>query len=123
LWVLTSRSAPASRRRRLERAGVRVVVAPAAGRVPLRWALRALYRAGIMSLMVEGGARVHGSFLAGRLFDELALFRAPLLLGGERSLSAFGGKGAARVADALRLLPIARDAAWGCEWWRPKASA
>jgi diaminohydroxyphosphoribosylaminopyrimidine deaminase/5-amino-6-(5-phosphoribosylamino)uracil reductase len=123
LWVLASRSAPASRRRRLERAGVHVLVAPAAGRVPLRWALRALYRAGITSLIVEGGARVHGAFLDGRLFDELALFRAPLLLGGERNLSAFGGKGAARVADALRLLPIARDAPAGCEWWRPEPSA
>ena len=32
--------------------------------------------------MVEGGSELLGSFLAARAFDQLALFRAPLLLGG-----------------------------------------
>src|SRR5262249_25596145 len=105
VWLLASGAAPAARRRRLERFGVRVLVAPGRRRVPLRWALRALFREGIRSLMVEGGSEVLGSFLAERLFDELALFRAPLLLGGRDSRPAFGGPSPRRIAEAL---PLAR---------------
>ena len=47
-----------------------------------------------------------GAFLHARLVDEVALFRAPLLLGGRGSLSAFGGEDPADVADALRLDPV-----------------
>ena len=46
--------------------------------------------------MVEGGSELLGSFLAARAFDQVALFRAPLLLGGRGSLPAFGGPDPAR---------------------------
>ena len=44
--------------------------------------MRALWGEGLRSLMVEGGSEVLGSFLVARLVDEVALFRAPILLGG-----------------------------------------
>ena len=69
--------------------------------------------------MVEGGAEVLGSFLAERRFDELALFRAPLLLGGRGSLAAFGGKDPKRIADALRLSPVPAPRGAAYELWRP----
>ncbi len=81
-----------SRRRRLEAAGVEVVdVAGETGRVSLPAALEALGARGVTSVMVEGGGEVLGSFLAARLADQVALFRAPLLLGGRGSRPAFGG--------------------------------
>jgi diaminohydroxyphosphoribosylaminopyrimidine deaminase/5-amino-6-(5-phosphoribosylamino)uracil reductase len=40
-----------------------------------------LAQRGIVQLLVEGGAELAGSFLAGRLADELHAFIAPLLLG------------------------------------------
>jgi diaminohydroxyphosphoribosylaminopyrimidine deaminase/5-amino-6-(5-phosphoribosylamino)uracil reductase len=94
--------------RRKERAlaarGVRVLRGLARrGQVSLRWALRALAREGITSVMVEGGSEVLGSFLRERLCDQVALFRAPLLLGGRGSLSAFGGPDPGRLSQALRL--------------------
>ncbi len=94
--------------RRKERAlaarGVRVLRGLARrGQVSLRWALGALAREGITSVMVEGGSEVLGSFLRERLCDQVALFRAPLLLGGRGSLSAFGGPDPRRLAQALRL--------------------
>jgi riboflavin biosynthesis pyrimidine reductase len=55
--------------------------------------------------MVEGGASVLGAFLHERLFDEVALFRAPLILGGRGSLPAFGGPEPRRLSDAVRLRP------------------
>jgi riboflavin biosynthesis pyrimidine reductase len=53
--------------------------------------------------MVEGGSEVLGSFLHARLFDQLALFRAPLLLGGRGSRPAFGGPDPRRIDQAVRL--------------------
>jgi riboflavin biosynthesis pyrimidine reductase len=46
-----------------------------------------------------------GAFLAARLFDQVVLFRAPLLMGGRGSRPAFGGPDPARLADAVRLRP------------------
>jgi diaminohydroxyphosphoribosylaminopyrimidine deaminase / 5-amino-6-(5-phosphoribosylamino)uracil reductase len=98
------RSARSSRRRELERRGVRVTVAPAGpGRVPLDWLIARLSEEGLTSLMVEGGSEVLGEFLAHRLVDQVALFRGPLLLGGRDSRPAFGAVGPDRLRDALRL--------------------
>ena len=94
----------APRRRALEASGVTVLVDPrSTGRVSLSWAMGALWRHGLRSLMVEGGSEVLGSFLAARLVDQVALFRGPLLLGGRGSRPAFGGPDPKHLRDALRL--------------------
>jgi diaminohydroxyphosphoribosylaminopyrimidine deaminase/5-amino-6-(5-phosphoribosylamino)uracil reductase len=117
--VLTSSAAPRARRRSLEARGVAVVTL--AGRrepLDLRAVLAALRKRGVASVMVEGGSEVLGSFLSARLVDEVALFRAPLLLGGRRSLGAFGGPDPRGVAGALRVEPV--PDAPGFPWpWRP----
>lgn len=108
VWAVSTPSASRARRSRLEKRGVRVLTAgAAAGRVDLRRALRALRAEGLTSLMVEGGSEVLGAFLAGRLFDQVALFRAPLLLGGRDSRPAFGGPNPRRIADASPMERIA----------------
>jgi diaminohydroxyphosphoribosylaminopyrimidine deaminase/5-amino-6-(5-phosphoribosylamino)uracil reductase len=125
--VLALTSAPdPSRRRRLEAAGVEVVeVAGERGRVSLDSALSALAVRGVTSVMVEGGGEVLGSFLAARLADQVALFRAPLLLGGRGSRPAFGGPDPAAIGDALRLEPVPADPSFPWPWaprfelWRP----
>ncbi len=48
---------------------------------PLRAVLRRLARRGITSVLVEGGAAVHGEFLKTGLWDELRLFVAPKIFG------------------------------------------
>ena len=95
------------RRARLQRRGVQVVTVRGRGRVPPAAALRELYARGIRSVMVEGGSELLGSFLSAALFDQVALFRAPVLLGGRRSRPAFGGPDPLRLADAVRLAPAA----------------
>jgi riboflavin biosynthesis pyrimidine reductase len=77
--------------------------------------------------MVEGGSEVLGSFLAARLADEVALFRAPLLLGGRGSLPAFGGPDPDDLGDGLPVerVPDAPGRGWPWrgpalfELWRP----
>jgi diaminohydroxyphosphoribosylaminopyrimidine deaminase/5-amino-6-(5-phosphoribosylamino)uracil reductase len=124
--VLACRVEPA-RRRALESAGVTVLPVEAeAGRVALPPALDALRARGVASLMVEGGSEALGSFLAARLVDQVALFRAPLLLGGRGSRPAFGGDDPKDVAEALRLAPVPTEPAFPWPWpaqfelWRPR---
>jgi diaminohydroxyphosphoribosylaminopyrimidine deaminase/5-amino-6-(5-phosphoribosylamino)uracil reductase len=119
VWILAA-AETGTRRRALEAAGATVVRAPSRGdRIPLRWALAALWRRGIRSLMVEGGSELLGSFLAERLFDQVAIFRAPLLLGGRGSRPAFGGPDPSRLSRAVRLVrgPAPRDG--DHELWYP----
>ncbi|MBX3226650.1 MAG: bifunctional diaminohydroxyphosphoribosylaminopyrimidine deaminase/5-amino-6-(5-phosphoribosylamino)uracil reductase RibD [Labilithrix sp.] len=63
--------------------GVEVVQIPLSteGRLDMVSALRLLAQRGCVSLLVEGGAELAGSLLAGRLADELHAFIAPILLG------------------------------------------
>ncbi len=117
---------PDARRRALETRGVTVVdVASKRGRVTPAAALAALRKRGLASVMIEGGSEVLGSFLAARLVDEVALFRAPLLLGGRGSRPAFGGPDPREIRDALRLEPVPADSAFPWPWtplferWRP----
>ncbi len=124
--VVTCRDQP-SRRRTLAAAGVAVLeVAAERGRVALGPALEALNSRGLTSVMVEGGSEVLGSFLAARTFDQLAFFRAPLILGGRGSRPAFGGDDPVDVREALRVEPAPGEPAFPWPWpplfdlWRPR---
>ena len=120
VWVLGTRG-NAGKRIRLERQGVTVIQQASGGpHVSLPWAVRELWRRGLRSLMVEGGSRLLGAFLAARLVDAVALYRAPLLLGGRDGLPAFGGPTPVRLADALALRSRAERPLF--ELWYPVAS-
>lgn len=82
-WVLCGEDAPAQNESLLTALGVGVLRCPhsAEGRIDVAPALRLLCERGIVSLMIEGGAELAGSFLAARLADELHAFVAPILLG------------------------------------------
>jgi diaminohydroxyphosphoribosylaminopyrimidine deaminase/5-amino-6-(5-phosphoribosylamino)uracil reductase len=53
------------------------------GRLSMPAVLQELGRRGIVSVMVEGGATVHGALLAQELVDHAVLFIAPIFTGGE----------------------------------------
>jgi diaminohydroxyphosphoribosylaminopyrimidine deaminase/5-amino-6-(5-phosphoribosylamino)uracil reductase len=126
VWVVCAK-AEAGKRAALERRGVTVVGQPSPGaRVSLPRAVRGLWRRGIKSLLVEGGSELLGAFLAAGLVDAVALYRAPLILGGPEGVPAFGGPARPRLADALALRPAsaAQRRAWGAqpglvELWYP----
>ena len=68
---------------RLEERGAEICRVPRGpeGGLSLVPVLEHLASAGINTLLVEGGARVAGSFLREKLVDEVSLFLAPKLLG------------------------------------------
>ncbi len=81
--ILSGPEAPVDAEEVLAARGVEVIRMPlsAEGRLDVVTALRMLAQRGIVTLLVEGGAELAGSFLAGRLADELHAFIAPILLG------------------------------------------
>ena len=65
---------------------VEILRAPSAQPEPL-WLLEQLEMKGMRSLLVEGGAKVHGSFIESRCVTRLQLFIAPKVIGGQSALS------------------------------------
>ncbi|WP_018663471.1 bifunctional diaminohydroxyphosphoribosylaminopyrimidine deaminase/5-amino-6-(5-phosphoribosylamino)uracil reductase RibD [Heyndrickxia acidiproducens] len=65
--------------------------------------LKELGARGVMTLLVEGGAKVNGSFLKQKLFQQLILYMAPKCIGGTEAPSAFGGPGLEAMRFAMPL--------------------
>jgi diaminohydroxyphosphoribosylaminopyrimidine deaminase/5-amino-6-(5-phosphoribosylamino)uracil reductase len=88
----------------LRAAGAEVVAVRRAtgGGLDLAAVLTELHRRRIVSLLVEGGATVAGSFLAAGLIDRVIAYVAPMLIGGD-GLPALAGPGAPDIVSALRL--------------------
>ena len=105
---LDGRRAPAAprraRRRAAQRQGAPVprVHAASSGRSSTTWA-----PAGVLQLLVEGGARVAHDFVAQGLVDRVVAYVAPALLGGDDGAPVLRGPGAAddrrRVAGQIRV--------------------
>jgi diaminohydroxyphosphoribosylaminopyrimidine deaminase/5-amino-6-(5-phosphoribosylamino)uracil reductase len=55
------------------------------------------------NVLVEGGSKLFGTLLDGKLLDELHVFIAPKLFGGDKAPSPTGGAGVNRVEQALEL--------------------
>lgn len=100
--VVTAADLASPRAKALAARGVELWRAPAPrGRFALRPLLRRLAKAGLLHVLVEGGAQVHGAFLSAGLFDELVLFVAPSVFG-HAALTWTGGLLAKTPAKALR---------------------
>ena len=107
--VLCGGEADPARMQALRAQGVEVDALPTQdGKILPATILDAVMARGLLSLFVEGGAGLAGSFLDAGLIDRVRLFYAPLLLGGATSLGAFGGIGFASPDLAARL----QDLTW-----------
>ncbi len=100
--VACTARASAARKARLEHAGAKVM-SFRGKHVPLRALLKRLGNEEIISLMVEGGGEVLGSFFDMRLVDRVCWFLAPVILGSALSRVAVGGIGAANLDKACWL--------------------
>ncbi|MDF1613637.1 bifunctional diaminohydroxyphosphoribosylaminopyrimidine deaminase/5-amino-6-(5-phosphoribosylamino)uracil reductase RibD [Desulfurivibrio dismutans] len=108
-WIFCGPEAEADKEQRLQRPGVEIrrVGLEADGTLRLGEVLDQLGQAGITTLLVEGGGRVHGSFLRLELADEVAFFIAPLLIGGD-GMAVVGELGLTDLGRAPRLHEIER---------------
>jgi diaminohydroxyphosphoribosylaminopyrimidine deaminase/5-amino-6-(5-phosphoribosylamino)uracil reductase len=103
--VAVGEEAPDDRVRPLRAAGATVVCCPTRqGRLDLAALLRLLFEREVHAVLVEGGAETHGAFLDAGLVDRVAVFLAPLLLGGRAAPGIVGGAGR-ELKSAVRLGP------------------
>jgi GTP cyclohydrolase II len=102
--VATSERACPDKEERLREAGAVVMRVPSGrdGRLDLSTFLTRLALLNVGSLMVEGGAGILSSFLAGRLADQVVVTISPRFVGGLPAVAAGGG-------DSLVKLPRIRN--------------
>ncbi len=111
LVVAAEGRAAADRIREFENTKARLLLLPPddTGRIGLKDLLEELGKMGIQSVMVEGGATVHGAFLDAGLVDEAFFFYAPLIIGGSEARPAVSGKGTDLLDNALRLSSFSHE--------------
>jgi diaminohydroxyphosphoribosylaminopyrimidine deaminase/5-amino-6-(5-phosphoribosylamino)uracil reductase len=101
--IAVGENAAAERVERLAATGATVLRLPTAdGRVDPGAVLAALAAREVRAVLLEGGGDVHGSFVDAGLVDRVAIFAAPLLLGGREAAVVVGGRGR-RLKEGLRL--------------------
>lgn len=105
--IATTEASPETWREDMAAAGARVEVLPddGAGRVSLPTLVERLGGMDVLTLLVEGGGVLHGSFFDEGLVDKVHAVIAPMIVGGNAP-SAVVGHGAERMADALRLSDV-----------------
>jgi diaminohydroxyphosphoribosylaminopyrimidine deaminase/5-amino-6-(5-phosphoribosylamino)uracil reductase len=99
--VATTAGTPTGKKRLLERRGVQVLSFPGKT-VPIAKLAAALGKQEIISLLVEGGGQILGSFIDEGIADKVYAFYAPLLVGGAKAVS-IQGRGADKMQSATRL--------------------
>lgn len=105
--IATTTAASTRYVRSLEAAGVRVVILPSRdGCVDLTALMRRLVREGVLSVMIEGGARLNAAVLRAGLVDRVAWFVAPVLMGGDDAKGAIAHRAPARLHHATRLRAV-----------------
>ena len=99
--VVAARSSPAGAQCRSTGVQVMEVVPAEDGLPDILESLRALYAAGIGSVLVEGGSRLITAFFALGLWDAITVFTAPLILG--QGIEAVGNLGIESPDSGIKL--------------------
>jgi diaminohydroxyphosphoribosylaminopyrimidine deaminase/5-amino-6-(5-phosphoribosylamino)uracil reductase len=105
LLVVTPSDLAPERTASLRDLGCEVLGLPGAeGRPAVTALLDELGRRRMTNLLVEGGSTVLGSFFDAREIDEVHVFIAPRLVGGDQARTPIAGRGMDRMAEALTLV-------------------
>ena len=86
----------------LQRRGARIIEYEGQ-KVEMKWLLKELGRAGITSLLVEGGSSLNSYCLESSIVDKVMIFIAPKIIGGRNSFPAVGGSSFRRLGEAYRV--------------------
>jgi diaminohydroxyphosphoribosylaminopyrimidine deaminase/5-amino-6-(5-phosphoribosylamino)uracil reductase len=102
--VATTRKGSKEKMERLRKRGIQVFAfGSKRGRVDLKDCLKKLAELGIMTLLVEGGSQVNGSFFEEGAVDKFYFFFAPRWIGDAKAPGIFGGRGIEDLKEAVRL--------------------
>ena len=101
--IATTEASSTEWRAEMQAAGAEVLVLPARdGHVDLEALVSELGRRGALTVLFEGGGVLLGSLFDARLVDRVHAVIAPMIIGAAEAPSAVAGRGAWRMADAVR---------------------
>ena len=104
ILVFTKAGASAQKRAALEKRGAEVIAVPGTSlKLDLKKVLLWLGSQEISSVLVEGGGSLATSLLEKNLIDKVFLTISPKLIGGANAVAFYGGRGADRIQETLRL--------------------
>lgn len=102
--IVTTELADKEKMERLKERGVKILTASTKdGKVDLRDLLSKLGKLEMISILVEGGSKVNGSFLDEGLIDKILLFFAPKIIGDREAKGIFYGRRISALSEALNL--------------------
>ncbi len=103
--VCTTAQAPPKKIQQLRDRGVSVWVLPRqAGKVSLKSCLTRLGKEGLSSVLLEGGSRLNGAALQQGFINQVRLYMAPMLLGGQDAKGLIGGVSPTKLNRAWRII-------------------
>jgi diaminohydroxyphosphoribosylaminopyrimidine deaminase/5-amino-6-(5-phosphoribosylamino)uracil reductase len=92
------------------KAGAEVLEIPSEdGYIELKKLMGELGQRKVMSVLVEGGSILFGSLFDQKLVDKVVVFVAPVIVGGEKSKTAIGGRGVEKIMDAIKLKNLSEE--------------
>lgn len=100
--IATTQKADKTKRASLTDRGIKIIQFPS-NNIPVEPLLSELAKQKIISIFVEGGGAIHGSFFDARVVDKVYAFYGPVIIGGEKARSAVLGVGPGKLSDALWL--------------------
>jgi len=69
----------------------------------LKQLMKLLAQKDLNSILIEGGGEINSSAFAAGIVDRIFAFISPILVGGQQAPSPIGGKGVAKITQAMRL--------------------
>ncbi|MED4453647.1 bifunctional diaminohydroxyphosphoribosylaminopyrimidine deaminase/5-amino-6-(5-phosphoribosylamino)uracil reductase RibD [Metabacillus fastidiosus] len=101
-WIIVSNQADQEKINIFEQNDVKIIQL-SNDTIEIEEVLNVLGEHKIMSLYVEGGSTVHGSFIKNSMFNELIFYLAPKIIGGQAAPASIGGEGFSKMADVPAL--------------------
>ncbi|GAF65381.1 5-amino-6-(5-phosphoribosylamino)uracil reductase [Bacillus sp. TS-2] len=98
-WIFTNKAVKKSDIQKFEMRGVEVFNIG----TDLKTVLKALAEKGVTSILVEGGAEVHGEFIKHHLVQQVVSYISPKLFGGATAPTFSGGAGIESLSDTVLL--------------------
>lgn len=101
--IAVTSGAPPGRLEALRQAGAEVLAVNGGPRIELAEMMKTLGEKEITSVLIEGGAGVHGSAIKAGIVDKAAWFIAPKIIGGREAPGPVGGQGVDDPSEAGEL--------------------
>ncbi|MCX7765747.1 MAG: RibD family protein, partial [Candidatus Sumerlaeia bacterium] len=106
-WVITHQSASRTKIRCLEKMGVRVICLPGrSGKIDIKKLMELFFREQILSVLVEGGRHLAGSFMRAGVVDKIVAFIAPKLIGGTKLTTPIVDWAVHSIKEAVELAEV-----------------